>query len=455
MAEPARGPFREESLERLSSPERLDQLLTVVDRKSWLPLFTLGILTALIVAWSIFGEVPVNIEGKGILVHPRGVVEFSAPGSGYLESIGFEVGDEVERGDVLARISRPDLDKRLELQMAKRRELTAFRQTADILRIEVNSLEGPSLEGHVDAVRELALSIKGNEFRAIGEERVQIDEELRHARVLREARARRYEAQAGLHADGLTSEQLLLDDEEAWLDSVARVSRLEAQLRALHTRELEVEERYLNRLRDIANFKLELQDYGQQIAEVDREIERIRAARVEEVQVLAEHSGRILEFNAVPGQFVGPGTRLGALERNRPNSNLEGLAYFTVRDGKRLRVGSEPRILITPDTVERQRFGGLVGRVRGISRFPVTLAEVESQIGNREVAEALISGGYRIQVHAELTPAESSGQYLWSSAREPDLEITAGTTTTARIAVERRRPITFVLPFLKDAMGID
>jgi len=455
MAEPARGPFREESLERLSSPERLDQLLTVVDRKSWLPLLTLGVLIAIIVAWSVFGEVPVNIEGRGILVHPRGVVEFSAPGSGYLESIAFEVGDEVERGQVLARISRPDLAKRLELQLAKRQELTALRQTASILQVEDGGAETSGLDDHIDAVRSLALSIRRKEVRAIEEERAQIEQELTHARELRESRARRHDAQGGLFADGLISEQQLLDDEEAWLDSVARVSRLEAQLRALNTRELEIEERFLDRLRSIANFKLELQDYEQQIAEVDREIARIRVALVEEVQVLAEHSGRILEFNAVPGQFVGPGTRMGALELRRPTGMLEGLTYFTVRDGKRLKVGTEPRILITPDTVERQRFGGLVGTVRRISRFPVTLAEVESQIGNREVAEALISGGYRIQVLAELNPAASAGRYEWSSAREPDVEITAGTTTTARISVERRRPITFVLPFLKDMMGID
>lgn len=36
--------FREESLERLSSPERLDRLMQIVDRRDWLPLSTLGAL---------------------------------------------------------------------------------------------------------------------------------------------------------------------------------------------------------------------------------------------------------------------------------------------------------------------------------------------------------------------------------------------------------------------------
>lgn len=455
MAESAPGPFRQKSLERLSSPERLDQLLKVVDRRSWLPLATLGVLIAAIVFWSIFGEVPVYIEGRGILIRPRSIVELSAPGSGYIEELTIAVGDEVERGDVLARIARPDLEKRLELQEDKRRELTALRQTVEILRIEAGGLDGREVDGHVNAVRALALSIKDKEIQALQEERSQLAVELRESRQLREARARRHATHVKLKAEGMISEQQLLEDEELWLDSVARVSRLEAQSRALRTRELEIEERYLDRLRRIADFKLEMQDYQQQIAEVDREIAQIEVALVEEAQILAEYSGRILELNAFSGQFVGPGARLGSMELRRATGPLEGLLYFTVRQGKRLRIDTRPRVLITPDTVERQRFGGLEGTVRRISRFPVSLAEVESQIGNREVAEALLMDGYRVQVLADLTPAEQPGQYVWSSAKDPDVELSVGTTTTARIAVERRPPITFVLPFLKKMMGVD
>ena len=46
--------FREESLERLSSPERLDRLMQIVDRRDWLPLSTLGALVVAAIIWSIF-----------------------------------------------------------------------------------------------------------------------------------------------------------------------------------------------------------------------------------------------------------------------------------------------------------------------------------------------------------------------------------------------------------------
>lgn len=57
--------FRKESLERLSSPERLDQLMQVVSPKSWLPLASLGSLVVVVVVWSIYGRIPITVEGRG------------------------------------------------------------------------------------------------------------------------------------------------------------------------------------------------------------------------------------------------------------------------------------------------------------------------------------------------------------------------------------------------------
>jgi hypothetical protein len=60
--------FRQEALERLSSPERLDELMKLVILKTWLPLATLGVLLGLGLLWSIVGRVPITTHGKGLLV---------------------------------------------------------------------------------------------------------------------------------------------------------------------------------------------------------------------------------------------------------------------------------------------------------------------------------------------------------------------------------------------------
>lgn len=63
-----RSLFRQESLERLSSPERLDELMTIVNLKTWLPLGTIGLLLGLGLIWSIVGRLPVTTSGRGVLV---------------------------------------------------------------------------------------------------------------------------------------------------------------------------------------------------------------------------------------------------------------------------------------------------------------------------------------------------------------------------------------------------
>ncbi|NJL87243.1 MAG: hypothetical protein HC886_16720 [Leptolyngbyaceae cyanobacterium SM1_1_3] len=60
--------FRQESLERLSSPERLDELMKLVNLRTWLPLGTLAALLGLGLIWSFVGRIPVTTSGQGLLV---------------------------------------------------------------------------------------------------------------------------------------------------------------------------------------------------------------------------------------------------------------------------------------------------------------------------------------------------------------------------------------------------
>ncbi|MDX2213495.1 MAG: hypothetical protein SFY66_09420 [Oculatellaceae cyanobacterium bins.114] len=68
--DPQTSIFRQESLERLSSPEQLDQLMQIVHSRSWLSLAALGSLVGLAVVWSIWGRIPIMVTGRGVLVHP-------------------------------------------------------------------------------------------------------------------------------------------------------------------------------------------------------------------------------------------------------------------------------------------------------------------------------------------------------------------------------------------------
>lgn len=450
--------FRKKSLERLSSPERLDQLLEVVDRKTWVPLATVGVLVLGLVAWAVFAKIPVNVEGKGILVRPRQISEFQSVGAGRVVRMEVEVGDTVRRGQMLAEIERPDLEERLRLQKQKAAELTAQSRAAT----EATGAEergggdalagGPSLRDHIERSRSLARTLREERLAVLAEEEHRLDEQQRVASALSQALRERFEGRRQLTEDGLVSKTELDVAEEAYMDSLERLYEIETQRGKLETARLEADELYFDRLQKIAEWSFELE---QQIADVHREIARLALQIEEECRVVSDHDGRIIEVNAVPGSILAAGDRLGAMEITDPSSTLKSVTYFHVKDGKRLRAGMP--IHVTPDTVERERFGSIRGVVRTVSSFPVSVEEAASVVGNRFVAQTLIEGGYLIEVAADLqrSPAQPE-HYDWTSSKGPEeVEVSAGTTTTARVAVERERPIAFVLPLLKSAAGID
>ena len=79
--------FRKEALQRLSSPERLDQLLQVVSPHDWLVLSTVLVLLGLALTWACVGRLATTVAGRGVLIRPRKVVEWQAPASGRLATL--------------------------------------------------------------------------------------------------------------------------------------------------------------------------------------------------------------------------------------------------------------------------------------------------------------------------------------------------------------------------------
>lgn len=67
MATRGSGLFRKQALERLSSPEQLDQLMQVVSPRSWLLLAGLGLLLIAVLLWGWFGNISTTVQGRGVL----------------------------------------------------------------------------------------------------------------------------------------------------------------------------------------------------------------------------------------------------------------------------------------------------------------------------------------------------------------------------------------------------
>jgi HlyD family secretion protein len=473
-----RNIFRKESLERLSSPERLDQLMQVVGPKTWLPLTSLGVLLSIGLGWSIFGRIPMTISGQGVLIYPRRVASIQSPSAGQLLEIRLKVGDIVTKGDVIATISQPDLQKQLQQQQVKLSELLDQNQASSNLQQQRAAMENSSIDQQrrnllqrIQDTSALIPILKDKGLSSLDVQRQNLQQRLNDAQALKPVLKERLDNRRQLLKDQYVTDDVALQAEQQYIDSIAQISSIQAQLKDLDTRETETQRSYLENLNLISDLKAQLRDLDakqssvtqqnfeansnrkNQIEEIQRAIAQLTLQLKNQSQIVSPYSGRVLEVSAVPGQLLASGIRVGSIAAEEGTNPIQGITYFSIGDGKKIKPGM--KIQITPQTVKREQFGGIMATVKAVSAFPVTQDGAVALLGNEELVKSLSSKGPMLEVTAELqsNPENFSG-YEWSSSKGPQLKLTPGTTAEARVAVEERAPITFLLPILRSFSGV-
>ena len=472
--------FRQESLERLASPERLDQLMRVVKPKSWIPLVTIGSVVVATAIWSVVGRIPVTVDGQGVLIYPSKVVPLQSIGSGQLASLNVEEGDLVHKGDVLATVDQLDLRKKLQLAQAKLKQLKEQNSNAESIQNQRQNQDTKSIEEQRKTLQErlqltqsLAPVLKEKGLESIQSDRTSQEEKLRNLQELLPTYKKRLEVRENLFEQGAISDDVLLEARQQYLDNIASENETKSQLKQLEVKEADALKEYLSSQNDIKDLKAQLEELDSQKAqsaqqdaetstnrqkerqEVEREIAQLQEQIQNEGRIISQHTGRVLETTVTPGQVIEAGTRIANVDIRNLSGKLLGITYFSVEDGKKIQ--PDMTIQITPQTVKRERFGGIIGDITKVSSFPISKEAAAKVIGNSEVVEGLVSDKEQgvMQVFANLhqDPHTLSG-YQWSSSSGPNLKVSSGTTTTVRVTVEERAPVTFILPILRSISGI-
>lgn len=472
--------FRAQSLERLSSPERLDQLMQVVNPQSWLPLVTLGSLVVAAGIWSVFGRIPVTVEGRGVLIYPSKVLPLQAKGQGQLLDLKIKSGDTVKKGQVIAQVEQIDLRKQLELAKAKLAQLQAQNREVDGVQrersdrdLESITEQRQTLEQRLQILQELTPTLREKGLISIERDRENLQKRSQTLTNLLPTYKKRLAVRQNLFEQGAISDDVLLQAKQEYFNNIANINEVESQLKQLDVKEADAIKTYLSSLNEIKNIKAQLQELNskqanlaqqdletsntrrKEIQEVEREIDHLQEQITNNSQIVSQHSGKILDITVNVGQVVRAGTRIADIDINNPENKLVGITYFTVEDGKKIQ--PDMTVQITPQTIKRERFGGIISSVTKISSFPTTKEAAAQIVGNPEVVEGLVAEKQAglIQVFANLQPDNNTfSGYKWSSSSGPNLHISSGTTTIARVKIEERAPITYVIPLLRSISGI-
>jgi HlyD family secretion protein len=537
MLKSKRKIFRDNSLERLSSPEALDQLMKVIRPKSLLPLAAIALTTITGATWSIFGRIPVTVEGQGILMYPSNVVPLQIKGAGQLSSINIKANDIVKKDQVIGTIDQSELRKQLQQQQTKLKELQSQNQSSATLQLkgidqdkQTITQQRQTTTARIQELQSLAPTLKTKSQQTIKEQRLQLQQKIAGLQELSpvlkqksqatiqqqrtslqqqikmansqlpilQSRATKFKQ---IYAQGVITQEVYLRAEQEYQKKQEDIAQLNTQYKETDTKENDVQERYINNQNAITSSQAELkkleleesnvqdaylknqneitklqtelktldsreatqskQNYQDsttrtnQVAELQREIAKLETQIGSSSQIISPHSGRVLEVTQRPGEVVSAGGRLATIEVENPSKDLASITYFTIGEGKKIQPGMI--IQVTPQTVKRERFGGIVGKVTAVSSFPITSETVAHEIGNPDLAETLAKKREGlIQVTAQLEPdPKTTSGYQWSSSTGPADKITPGTTTIMRVKVEERAPITFVLPILRNISGLN
>jgi HlyD family secretion protein len=468
-----------EPLNDEASPDQLDQLMQVVKPKNWIPAATVGGLTIAALIWSFVGRIPMTVAGQGVLVSPQRVVELQSPVSGQLDLLQVKDGQEVRQGQVIAAIKPLELQEQLKQLQAKRQQLTnqasnteAVQQQRTTTERQAIATTRASLLQRLETVQALSPTLRTQSLTTIEQQRQSLQQRLQDTEAMLPTLKDRWQRRARLANEGALEQDALLVAQREYRQELQTVQELEAQLRQLQVNATEAQQRYIQSQNAIGETQAQLEELAtrsqrldqenlqasntrrNEVAEVERAIAQLKQQIAEKSLIRSPQTGTILDMSGVLGQVVTAGTRLGTLQTGSSESVvLSGITYFEVKDGKQIKPGM--LVQITPDTVKRERFGGIVGVVKSVSPYPMTSSRAAAKLGNPELAETLTGKTAKVEVVVELRPEPGNvSGYQWSSSKGPSSKLTPGTTSSVRVMIEERAPITFLLPFLREWSGL-
>src|SRR6476469_3931344 len=298
--------FTTEAIDRLSSPERLDQMMQVVSPRSWLPLTAIGCLVAAAGVWSAIGRIPLTVSGQGVLLLPRRVVQFQAASSGQLVKLNIKPGDAVKRGQEIGRIDKLDLKQQLEQEKAKLAELQGQKKDTNKQQKQQIALELKTLEQQQKDLQEslnresVAPILHQQSMAALEQKRQSLEESLRREQVapilrqqtlaaiakkrdsllqrkqhitsLVETLQQRFETRRVLYEqERAISEDVMLQARQEFADSQMQLADIETQLKELDVQKTNSDREFLQNLNKIDDLKNSRQQLKVEATNTERE----------------------------------------------------------------------------------------------------------------------------------------------------------------------------------------
>ena len=404
--------FREKPLEKLASPERLDELMQLNSSRPWFALAGMVLVLMVFLVWSFWGTVTTKVNGKGVLIKPESVSEIAAIGFGRVIEITVKTGQHVNTGDTLAIISQPELAMQL---INAKQELHFYE----------NQLRNTQSFNEQDIIFQKDFLEKKRK-------------DLNHMIEVLETRLKtldeRIETERKLLSKGLITKQDLDNSRQNYTSTQHEIESYRLQIKQIDL--------------DLRNIIKQSTRQNDEL--LNQKNQAWHKLRLLEAQlgthsiITSPFSGVILEVVAKEGDLIQVGAAILSLEQTAKVEDLVALVYVPAVDGKKIKTGMEAHI--APSVVRVEEHGYIKGTVIAVSEFPATKQAMENEIGNPQLVQSILNEqDALITVQIRLNKSSHTvSHYDWTASTGPNIHIQTGTLCQAQITIEKRKPIQFL-----------
>lgn len=401
--------FRKGALDKLQSPDRLNEMVQITSKKGWFAFAGISGLIVIGLIWCVFGRIPEVVKGNGMLLKQDGITDIIVSGSGIISKIFVNEGDFVKKGEVLAIIRNPEME--MQISNAERTVIDSKQYFEDLSNFNEKDI---SLRQSLISKKETLQknTIKSNE-------------------QLLQFYKDKINSQEELLKEGLITKETILNTRSQYFEMEQMQEGLKNEMFSIG----------LSMFQNLNEKETELKSMKQKINEAEHNLKQLQGYYLSMNTIYSLTSGNVIELLANSGSMLNSGTTIMRIEQPNENESLECNIYVRSTEGKLIVPGM--KVKISPSTAEVEEYGYITGTVKFVSQYPASFKGMVRILGNEDIAHAFMTKDVppiSIRVDLDKSNTTYSG-YNWTSAKGPNTKIKTGTMCNVKIEVNSKRPL--------------
>lgn len=400
-----------------ASPDELNKLLRITTPYHWVGISAIVALMLFGVLWSIFGSIPQRLAGIGEITTKQGLSGVFVRYQGQVEDIYFGLGDTVHEGQVVARLSQPQVIE----------ELAQLYTQRDILKRQSNHL-----------ITNNSSNARIN-LQAVEAKRKRLNKNMEELNKKTEFLKKRLKEQDQLYKDGLITYSQYFQTQDQLSQVTTDRNQLNEELLSV---QLSNEEWKLQNT-------MKEEDLTGQVSVVEKKIEELQKEHKLQTDVRATVTGVISDVDVSLGDVVAAGKNMFTIEQFYNEGYRKLNLFIPFNEKARVLPGME--VQVEPFTVDHNIYGWLKGEVTAVQQYVSSQQSIENQMNDPDLVSLITKNGpvYSIEVKLQQDRRTVSG-YAFSNRKGPPFKIQTGALCNAYVEVKKKAPIDYLIPIFKE-----